>query len=474
MPAAKNNLMGTLFHPASIAVIGASSNAAETGWVRRLLDSGYKGKLYPINPKAGEICGLKAYSNICEVLGPIEYAILNIPAESTLQAMRDCVKKSVKFVQCYPAGFAEDGTEEGAYLEAEITKIAKNSGVRLLGPNCMGIYCPESGMTFGEDFPKQTGRIAVVSQSGAEASRLIMLCEDVNLYFNKAVSYGNAADLDAPDFLEYLAGDNETDIVALYIEGVKDFPRFMSSVKKCLKKKPVVILKAGLTASGAATAVCHTASVAGTKELWDAFFKQSGAIQVNTMDEMAGVLQGLTRWQKPVGNRVALVGRGGGIGVVAADICERAGLSVPLFSHETQQKLRLIRPDAGAGFRNPVEPKLGMEGAAEFYLQGLPVIDADENTDFILIQLAIDIYGGHQPELTQSVCEAAYALCAAAESLGKPIAAVLFSGGHVDSFQAAAAAREILTRGGVAVFPGVEAAARAISKVGEYRRGRGE
>jgi acyl-CoA synthetase (NDP forming) len=143
---------------------------------------------------------------------------------------------------------------------------------------------------------------------------------------------------------------------------------------------------------------------------------------------------------------------------------------VPPFSHETQHKLRLVRPDAGAGFRNPVEPKLGMEGAAEFYLRGLPVIDADSETDVIIVQMAIDIYGGHKPDLVQNVSGAAYALCAAAESLHKPVAAVLFCGGHVDSFQAAAAAREILTKGGVAVFPGVEQAARAIGKVSDYYR----
>ena len=197
MPADKIKPLERMFYPASVAVVGASSSAAETGWVKRLLDFGYKGKIYPVNPKVREIRGLTAYANISDAPDPVDYAILNVPARSTLQALRDCVAKGVKFVHCYTAGFGEDGSDEGKRLESEMTKMITGSRTRLLGPNCMGIYCPESGMTFSEDFPKEKGRIAVVSQSGAEASRLVLLCQDVNLYFSKVISYGNAADLDA-------------------------------------------------------------------------------------------------------------------------------------------------------------------------------------------------------------------------------------------------------------------------------------
>jgi acetyltransferase len=276
--------------------------------------------------------------------------------------------------------------------------------------------------------------------------------------------------LDAPDFLDVLAEDKDIDIIGLYIEGIKDINRFMSSINKCLKQKPVVILKAGLTGSGAGAALYHTASQTGSQAVWDAFFKETGAIQASTIDEVADILQGLTRFIKPFGNNVALVGRGGGIGVVAADICERAGLKVPPFSRETQANLRQIRPDAGAGIRNPVEPKLGMEGAVEFYLKGLPVIDADENTDIILIQPAIDIYGGQAADRKQNITEIAYALSAAVDSLSKPVAVALFTGGQTETLLAGASAREILTKAGIPVFSGVEAAARAIGKVNTFRQ----
>jgi acetyl-CoA synthetase (ADP-forming)/acetyltransferase len=468
MPKDKNQPLDILFHPTSIAVVGASSSIAETGWVKRLQDFGYKGEIYPINPKAKEIHGLKAYPNICDVPYPVDYAILNVPVRFTLQALRDCVTGGVKFVHCYTAGFSENGSDEGKRLETEMVSVIGKSGTRLLGPNCMGIYCPEAGMTFSEDFPKEKGRIAVVSQSGAEASRLVLLCQDVNLYFSKIISYGNAADLDAPEILEYLARDTKTDVIALYIEGVKNGPAFTSAVRKCLGKKPVVILKAGTTENGTRAALSHTASVTWTEETWNSFFKQTGAIPALTMDEVADIIQGLTRVNKIQGKRVAIIGRGGGIGVIATDICERAGLKVPPFSRETQQNLLQIRPDAGAMFRNPVEPKLGMEGATEFYLKGLPIIDADMETDIILVQMAVDIYGGHTPDLAETVTESAYSLCAAADAIKKPLAVALFSGGHIDTVLAAAAARDILTKAGIAVFPGIESAARAISKVYDY------
>ena len=465
MPEDKILPLDKMFHPKSIAVVGASSSTKEIGWVKRLLDFGYKGEIYPINPKVKEIQGLKAYATICDVPAPIDYAILNVPARSTLQALRDCVAKGVKFVHCYTAGFGEDGSEEGKRLESEMTKMISGRRTRLLGPNCMGIYCPESGMTFSEDFPKAEGRIAVVSQSGAEASRLVLLCRDVNLYFSKVISYGNAADLDAPDFLEYLAQDKQTDIIALYVEGVKNGSMFMSAVRKCRAKKPVIILRAGTTENGARAALYHTASVTWSQETWKGVFKQTGAIPALTTDETADIIQGLTRIRKIFGQRVAIIGRGGGIGVVATDICERAGLKVPPFSQETQAKLREIKPDAGAGLRNPVEPKMGMEGATEFYLRGLPIIDADSETDIILIQMAVDIYGGGDADLRQTLTESAYALCAAADSIKKPVAVAIFTGGRPETVLAAAAARDILTKAGIAVFSGVESAARAIARI---------
>jgi len=463
-----HHFLENMFYPESIAIVGASTSDSESGWVRRLINFGYKGKIYPVNPKATEISGLPSYPSVRDIPDPVEYAIFNIPARFTLQAMNDCIAKGVKYVHCFAAGFSETGLDEARVMEQQLLALAKASGIRLLGPNCMGLYCPSAGLTFNQDFPKESGQVAFVSQSGAEAMRLVFLGQDVGIYFSKVASYGNAADLDAPDFLEYLADDEETKAVACYIEGVKNGPRFVSAVKKCLTKKPVVILKAGLTESGSGAAASHTASLTGAKPVWDAFFKQTGAIPANTMDEVADILQALIRVKPTRGRRVAVAGRGGGIGVVAADICERAGLKVPAFSKETRDRLLEVIPEAGASIRNPVETTAGLGGASLFYRRGLPIVDADTETDIILIHIAVDVYGTHTPDLAQKVGEAADALAEKAPSLRKPLAAALFTGGHPDTILAVHAAREKLIKAGVAVFSGVESATRALNKIIDY------
>jgi acyl-CoA synthetase (NDP forming) len=468
MPAKTANPLDMMFHPESIAVVGASATNPEGSWVRRLIDFGYTGQIYPINPKATEIDGLKAYPSVRDVPGPVDYAIFNIPARLTPQIMADCVAKGVRYVHVFAAGFSEIGTEEGKQTEARLGQIAKEGGVRVLGPNCMGIYCPASGMTFNPDFPKDKGKVAFVSQSGAESMRLVFLAQDLGIHFSKVISYGNAIDLDAHDFLEYLSGDDETEVIACYIEGLHQGPKFLSAIKRCLQKKPVIVLKAGLTESGAGAAASHTASLAGSKAVWDAFFKQTGAVPASTMDEVADIVQAIQRMVAPKGRRVAIVGRGGGIGVIAADICERAGLKVPPFHPETQKKLLEIIPEAGAGVRNPVETTLGMGGAVDFYRRGLPIVDADPATDIILVHMAIDVYGGHTPDLPQIVTDAADALCEKAKTLSKPLAAALFTGGHADTIMAVVAARDKLTKASIPVFTGVESASRAISKFASY------
>jgi acyl-CoA synthetase (NDP forming) len=437
--------------------------------VARLRNFGYKGHIYPINPKATEVSGLKAYPTVKDIPEQLDYAIFNIPARFAPQIMEDCVDKGVKVVHVYAAGFGETGKAEAKELEARMAATAKAGGVRVIGPNCMGIYCPASGLTFNPDFPKEPGNVAFVSQSGAESMRFVFLADDVGIRFSKVISYGNAIDLDAPDFLEYLANDEETGIIACYTEGVRDGRRYLETIKKCLKAKPVVILKAGLTESGAGAAVSHTASLAGSKAIWEAFFRQTGAIPANTMDDVSDTILALLHMSYPKGRRVAMVGRGGGIGVIAADICERAGLKVPPFHPDTISQIEKIIPEAGAGVRNPVETTYGMGGAAEFYMKGLSMVDTDPETDVIIVQLAVDVYGGRTADLPQQVTKAAEALCETLPNLTKPVAAAIYTGGHTHTIDAVLEARQKLLKAGIPVFPGVEAASRAISKLISYR-----
>jgi len=467
LPSDKAKLLDEMFHPKSVAIVGASSTQQERGWVARLITAGYKGRIYPINPRATEISGFKAYPTVRDIPEPVDYAIFNIPRRMVPQIMDDCAVRGVKFAHVYTAGFSEMD-EEGKELEAQLSKRAKAGGVRVLGPNCMGLYCPASGLTFNPDFPKEPGSVTFISQSGAEATRFVFLANDVGIRFSKVISYGNAIDLDAPEFLEYLADDDETKVIACYIEGIKEGRRYLQAIKKCLRTKPVIILKAGLTESGAGAAASHTASLAGSKAIWDAFFKQTGAIPANVMEDVSDSILALLYMSRPKGRRVALIGRGGGIGVIASDICERAGLKVPPFRMETRIQLEKIIPEAGAGARNPVETTLGMGGAAEFYTKGLTIVDADPEIDLIITHLAVDVYGGHQPNLPEQVAQAADALRENVKNLTKPIAVALYTGGHPETVGAVLQARERLLKARIPVYPGVEAASKAVSKLIGY------
>ena len=229
------NVMEELFHPASIAVIGARSNESleNDGWVSRLIDFGYPGIIFPINPKASEIMGLKAYPNIMDVPGPVDLAIFNVPFRVSDRIMSDCASKGVKFAHVYTAGFSETGKPEGIRLQNEIERIAREAGIRVIGPNCMGLYYPQGGLTFGRFLSKKPGTVAFVSQSGASASRVIAQGNERGIYFSKVISYGNAIDLDGTDFIEYLSTDPETLVIASYIEGVKDGRRYLKVIREC-------------------------------------------------------------------------------------------------------------------------------------------------------------------------------------------------------------------------------------------------
>jgi len=382
--------------------------------------------------------------------------------------MEDCVAKRVKVAYLHTAGFSETGKEEGKKLEARISAIAKEGGVRVIGPNCMGIYYPAGGLTFSPGFSKEPGNVSFVSQSGAGAVRFVHLANDRGIHFSKVISYGNAIDLDAPDFLEYLAGDEEAEIIACYIEGVRDGRRFLEAIKKCLSTKPVVVSKAGLTESGAGAAASHTASLAGSELVWDAFFKQTGAIRVNTLEEIADAILALLCMSCPKGRRVGIVGWGGGLGVIATDTCERAGLKVPPFLPETRRHLEEVIPEAGAGVRNPVESDRGMMGAADFYAKRLKIVDTDPQIDFILTHNAVDVYGGRQLDLQEQVVNAAKILVNTASTLTKPMVVVLSAGEHIETVTAVLEARKSLLKAGMAVYPTIEAAANAVSKLIEY------
>ena len=346
-----------MFYPKSHAVIGASANVRKFGggFLRTLLSFGYGGRLYAVNPQESQILGLETYARVGDIPEPVDFASIAVPAAVVPGVVEECLAKGIKAAQVLSAGFTEAG-EEGQRLEREVARTAAK-GIRIIGPNCFGIYCPTGGLTIlpGERLPKESGTVAFISQSGGYAVRVPRRASGWGIKFSKVVSYGNACDVNECDLLEYLYQDPETKIITGYIEGVKDGPRFFKLLQEVCQAKPVILWKGGLTQGGARAAHSHTASLSGEEGIWDVVFRQSGAIRVNSLEELLDTTLAFLHLAPQRGRRVCVVGGGGGIGVAAADACERAGLSVPLFPVELQKKLASIVPAAGGSARNPVD-----------------------------------------------------------------------------------------------------------------------
>ena len=346
-----------MFYPKSHAVIGASANARKFGgrFLATSLAFGYGGKLYAVNPQENEILGLETYARVGDIPEPVDFASIAVPARAVPEVVEECLAKGIKAVQILSAGFTEAG-EEGRRLEEKVARTAAK-GIRIIGPNCFGIYCPAGGLTIlpGENLPKESGPVGFISQSGGYAIRVPRRASGWGIRFSKVISYGNACDVNECDLLEYLYQDPETKVITGYVEGVKDGPRFFKLLKEVSQTKPVILWKGGFTPGGARAVQSHTASLSGEETVWDAVFRQSGAIWVKSLEELLDTTLAFLHLAPQRGRRLCVVGGGGAIGVAAADACEGVGLSVPVFSDELQKKLAAIVPAAGASVRNPVD-----------------------------------------------------------------------------------------------------------------------
>jgi acyl-CoA synthetase (NDP forming) len=347
-----------LFYPQSIAVIGASNELAKFGNIilHALMEIGYGGEIYPVNPEGGEINGLRAYKSLGEIPGKVDFAILTIPAPAVRGALEECLLKGVKGAEILTSGFRETGTPEGRRMEEEIAQVAKR-GIRILGPNCFGIYCPESGLTIlpGQNFSRETGPVGFLSQSGGLCADLGQIAKGLGIRFSKMVSYGNGCDLGACDLLEYFFADLKTRIIAGYLEGVENGSRFLKILRRHKGQKPVILWKAGLTATGARAVMSHTGSLSGAEGVWNSALKQAGVVQVASAEELIDAVYAFLFLPPSAGSRVAVMGGGGAISVAASDSLERLGLAVPTFSSPTLEKLKSSFPPVGNSLKNPVD-----------------------------------------------------------------------------------------------------------------------
>ncbi|MFC1921550.1 CoA-binding protein [Chloroflexota bacterium] len=330
-----------IFHPQSIAIIGASSTTWGMGsFLASLIEHKFNGKIYPVNPRYSDILGLKSYPSIKDIPESFDYAIFAIPASEVLQSLEECSKKGVKIIHLYTARFSESGRSDAVDLEHAILRRAKELDIRLIGPNCMGIYYPQKGVSWELDFPKEPGAVGLISQSGALATEIIRTSGKMGIRFSKAISFGNAIDLNESDFLEYLAHDSETKIIMMYLEGVKDGRRFFKNLRRTVSSKPVIILKGGRSKAGARATVSHTASLAGTMQIWNTAVTQIGAIPVNNLDELIDLTLSFCFLPPIRGRKVGVVAGAGGASVLAADICEEAGLDAISLPEEIREELK--------------------------------------------------------------------------------------------------------------------------------------
>ena len=351
------DILENAFHSRAIAVAGASEDISAFGYlyVRHLLDYGYPGHIYPVNPRKETILGLKAYPDLSSIPEPVDYVICCLPAHKVPDLLAECPARGVKIVHLLTARLSETGRQDARELEYRILREARRLGIRLIGPNCMGIFYPRGGMAFSYGMIKEAGTVGAVFQSGGSSDVFVRYGELQGLRFSKVISYGNALDLDESDFLNYLAHDDETEVIAAYFEGVKDGRKLLDALTDTARVKPVVVIKGGRSISGAKAAASHTAAIAGSDIVWETALRQAGVVQVQNLSELVDALVAFSFLPPIKGKRVGVFGVGGGMSVMSADACEQAGLEVPPLPAEMREELKAKLPEVWDWVGNPID-----------------------------------------------------------------------------------------------------------------------
>jgi acyl-CoA synthetase (NDP forming) len=373
-----------IFNPETVAVVGASNDLTKwgAGIFARVLTSPSVKRIYPVNKHQPVVQGVKAYPSLRDLPERIDFVAIVVPYPDVPQIIHDCVTLGVKTALIITAGLGETG-EEGAKIEREIVSTARQTDMRIVGPNCMGHFNGINGFsTLRMTFRIEKGDIGVISQSGGFAMHILMAGLDMGVGFSKFVSVGNEADLHFEDFLDYMARDDDTKVITGYIEGLRQGRKFFHLAKEITKKKPLVVVKVGRTDAGAKAARSHTSAIAGTDIVYDAAFKQAGVLRVDSVEELFDVASALLRQPLPKGNRVGIITSGGGFGCVSSDACERLGLKVAPLSRETIERLNKILPDRWP-HANPVDTVAS--GFANVTYDCIWPLMEDPNLDALLI-----------------------------------------------------------------------------------------
>ena len=416
--------LDALFYPKSIAVIGASDNlgGGKVPYFQIQQMNGYAGKLYPVNPHRPEVAGIKAYPSIDDLPEPVDYALVAAPVEQSIDIIRAAVRKGIKFIHFFTSGFGETGNLQ---MEKDMVREARKGHLRIIGPNCIGVQCFESKLSFKLlHEQEEPGAIAFLGQSGGITSSFIALATTRHIWLNKVVSYGNQIDLRLEDYLAYLADDDRIRLIACYVEDIKNVAGFLKTLKRTTAKKPVLILKGGRTEQGSKAAASHTGAMASNYAIWSAAVRQHGGLLVDDFDQLMNLAMLGTAKKLPGGRRVGFLGAGGGVSVLFADLAVAAGLELPELGPRAQQMINEKIRGVNTSTTNPVD--LGAFGFdLNVMLHTMQAMDQDDNIDVIIPYFDVEYL--IQAEMILHIKNSADTIMKMAESIRKPVIPVLIS-----------------------------------------------
>jgi acetyl coenzyme A synthetase (ADP forming)-like protein len=447
------------FEPKSVAVIGVSRNPKKVGHVifRNFIEGKFGGRLYPVNPKVGGILGHKCYPSVLNIPKKVDLAVISVPASMVPGVLEECGKKGIPAAIIISGGFKEIGNKK---LEDDVVRILKKHRIRVIGPNCVGVFDPYSGVdTFFLPRYKLErpggGNIAFISQSGALGSVVLDWMSMKGYKISKFISYGNAADVDEADLIKYLANDSKTSVICAYFEGVKEGRKFYDIVGKVSRRKPVIALKGGKTPEGTSAVSSHTGSLAGQSDIYSAAFEQAGVIEADNLEDIFDFARVLSTQPIPKGNRVQIITDGGGFGVLATDWIIESGLRLAEMSPESMKSMRKTFPERVI-LKNPID--LTGDADVERYRTAIEAAMKDDNVDMLAVITLFQI-----PTLTAEITDV---ISSFAETRKKPMVVIAAGGRFTEVL------KKSMEDFGVPTFSYPEKAARALHALYDYSRAR--
>ncbi|MDM8000286.1 MAG: CoA-binding protein [Dehalococcoidia bacterium] len=457
------------FNPRCVAVVG-DKMATGYVWLRNM--STFTGKLYSVQIDPSELpgiekLGIKNYRSLLDIPEAIDYVLVAVPRGVAPRIIADCIEKRVGGVSLFTSGFAETHSEEGSALQETLVQMALAAKLNLIGPNCMGVFNPKLGVRQDvNQYHGRSGPVGFISQSGTHAIFFSQVGARHGLLISKSVSYGNGAVLDSADYLDYLSEDDDTKVIGLYVEGVKDGRRFLNSLRQATRRKPVLVWKGGRGEEGNRAISSHTASLASNPLLWDSLIKQCGAMNIDNLDEMIDCMKVILYVNPPQGKRVALVAQSGGQSVVIADAFTRVGLTAPLLSPSSYQQFAGFFNIIGGTYLNPLDTSWHAPSIKDS-VRILDIVSTDANIDSVVAELSLpflsQIWDFYPPYLDDLVAALADFKARCSKAF-----VVVISAGQLE--EEGLSLRGKLAERGIASFPSFDRAARALAKVAHYRQ----